>query len=75
MTEKKTKKSCLPSVLMVSGFFLFILTAMAIPSMDRDRLYVGIIFSIISACLFLGGVVLAVILPRFRKSGPQNGSG
>ena len=67
MTDEKPKKSCLPSILMLIGFFLFILAAIAIPSMDKNSRYIGGIFAVISLCISLTGFLLAFIVPFLRK--------
>ncbi len=67
MVGEKSKKGCLPSILMLTGFLLFILTAIAIPSMAENSRNTGVIVAFVSLFIFLAGFILAFIMPFLQK--------
>ena len=58
------KRRFLPSLLMISGFILFSLSASAIPSVREDSRNIIIIFAIGSIFLIFVGIILAIFKSR-----------
>lgn len=63
----KKKRRFLPSFLMIIGFVLFILSAIALPSADEQFRGIITVFTLGSLGLIVIGIILAMFEPRERK--------
>jgi len=64
----KPQRRWLPSLLMISGFIMLLLSASAIPSATEDSRYIPVIFAFGSMGLNFIGIVLSKSKPRNSKN-------
>jgi len=54
------KRRYLPSMLMIIGFILFILSAIALPSASENFRFIVVVFALVSVGLIITGIVSGI---------------